>query len=99
MAEVMGGLHVSFNFKIFKKLEDLDLSQRTADLLRGEKIKYVGDLVQKTETEILAIPTLEREALDEIKEVLAQLGLHLNMELPGWPPDRLDELAKQFANY
>jgi DNA-directed RNA polymerase subunit alpha len=57
-------------------------------------MKYVGDLVQKTEAEILGIPYLGQDALHEIKEALAQIGLHLNMDVPGWPPDDIEDLAK-----
>ena len=90
---------ITINSGIFKKIETLELSLHTVGYLRNENMKYVGDLVQKTEAEILCIPGLRRDALDEIKEALAQLGLHLNMDVPGWPPDNVEELAKRFVDY
>jgi DNA-directed RNA polymerase subunit alpha len=56
---------------------------------------YIGDLVQKTEADMLRTPNFGRKSLNEIKEVLAQMGLHLGMEIPNWPPENIEELAKR----
>src|SRR4030095_7450891 len=60
---------------------------------------YIGDLVQKTEAEMLRTQNFGRKSLNEIKEVLAQMGLHLGMEVPGWPPENIEELAKRFEDH
>ncbi len=70
---------------------------RSGCCLKNDNIRYVGDLVQKTEAEMLRTPNFGRKSLNEIKEVLAQMGLHLGMEVPGWPPDNIDDLAEAYA--
>ena len=72
---------------------------RSANCLKNDNIVYIGDLVQKSEAEMLRTPNFGRKSLNEIKEVLAQMGLHLGMEVPGWPPDNIDELAKRFEDH
>ena len=57
-----------------------------------------GDLIQKTEAEMLRTPNFGRKSLNEIKEVLASMGLHLGMEVPNWPPDNIEELAKRYED-
>jgi hypothetical protein len=86
-----------FNPKFLIKVEDLELSIRTANCLKNETIIYVGELVQKTDAELLRTPNFGRKPLFEIREVLAQLRLHLGMEAPGWPPTNLDQLAEAYA--
>jgi hypothetical protein len=81
---------------MFKKVVELDVSPRTAACLRNDNIIYIGDLVQKAEGEMLYMPNFGRRSLNEIKEVLAQMGLHLGMELPGWPPNDIENLARRF---
>lgn len=66
-------------------VEDLELSVRSANCLKNDNIVYVGELVQRTEAEMLRTPNFGRRSLNEIKEALAQLGLHLGMELSNWP--------------
>src|SRR5438552_2724056 len=61
----------------------------------NDNIVYIGDLVQKTEAEMLRTPNFGRKSLNEIKEVLANMGLHLGMEIPAWPPENIEELAKR----
>ena len=56
---------------------------------------YIGDLVQKTESEMLRTPNFGRKSLNEIKEVLSQMGLSLGMEVTGWPPENIEEMAKK----
>ena len=75
------------------------LSVRSANCLKNDNIVYIGDLVQKTEAEMLRTPNFGRKSLNEIKEVLAQMGLHLGMEVPGWPPENIEELAKRFEDH
>jgi DNA-directed RNA polymerase alpha subunit len=65
-------------------IDELELSVRTANCLRNDKIVYIGQLVQKSEAEMLRTPNFGRKSLNEIKEVLAQMGLHLGMEIPHW---------------
>ena len=63
--------------------------------LKNDNIVYIGDLVQKTEAEMLRTPNFGRKSLNEIKEVLAKMGIHLGMETPGWPPENIEELIKK----
>ena len=84
---------------LLKKVDELELSVRSANCLKNDNIVYIGDLVQKTEAEMLRTPNFGRKSLNEIKEVLAQMGLHLGMEVPGWPPKNIDELAKRFEDH
>ncbi|PPR66491.1 MAG: DNA-directed RNA polymerase subunit alpha, partial [Alphaproteobacteria bacterium MarineAlpha1_Bin1] len=75
--------------------DELELSVRSANCLKNDNIIYIGDLVQKTESEMLRTPNFGRKSLNEIKEVLTQMGLHLGMEVVEWPPENIDDLAKQ----
>jgi len=84
-----------FNPNLLRKVDELELSVRAANCLKNDNIVYIGDLVQKTEAEMLRTPNFGRKSLNEIKEVLAQMGLHLGMEVPGWPPDNIEELARK----
>jgi DNA-directed RNA polymerase subunit alpha len=84
---------------LLKKVDELELSVRSANCLKNDNIVYIGDLVQKTEAEMLRTPNFGRKSLNEIKEVLAQMGLHLGMEVPGWPPENIEELAKRFEDH
>jgi len=83
------------NRYLLKKVDELELSVRSANCLKNDNIIYIGDLVQKTEAEMLRTPNFGRKSLNEIKEVLAGMGLHLGMEIPGWPPDNIEEMAKR----
>jgi hypothetical protein len=71
---------------IFMRVEELEVSVRSFNCLRNDEIVYVGELVQKSEAEMLRVPNYGRKSLNEIKEVLAQMGLHLDMIIPCWPP-------------
>src|SRR5260221_306371 len=90
---------LAFNPAFLKKVDELELSVRSANCLKNDNIVYIGDLVQKSEAEMLRTPNFGRKSLNEIKEVLAQMGLHLGMEVPGWPPENIDELAKRFEDH
>jgi DNA-directed RNA polymerase subunit alpha len=84
-----------FNKNLLRKVDELELSVRSANCLKNDNIIYIGDLVLKTEAEMLRTPNFGRKSLNEIKEVLAQMGLHLGMEIPNWPPENIEELAKK----
>ncbi len=84
-----------FNPALLKKVDELELSVRSANCLKNDNIVYIGDLIQKTEAEMLRTPNFGRKSLNEIKEVLAGMGLHLGMDVPGWPPEDIESLAKR----
>jgi len=84
-----------FNRNLLRKVEELELSVRSANCLKNDNIIYIGDLVQKTEAEMLRTPNFGRKSLNEIKEVLAQMGLHLGMHIQNWPPENIEDLAKK----
>ncbi len=89
---------LEFNAALLKKVDELELSVRSANCLKNDNIVYIGDLIQKSEGEMLRTPNFGRKSLNEIKEVLAQMGLHLGMEVPNWPPENIDDLAKRFED-
>ena len=84
-----------FDRNLLRKVDELELSVRSANCLKNDNIVYIGDLVQKTEAEMLRTPNFGRKSLNEIKEVLAKMGIHLGMETPGWPPENIEELIKK----
>jgi DNA-directed RNA polymerase subunit alpha len=84
-----------FNRYMLRKVDELELSVRSANCLKNDNIVYIGDLVQKSESEMLRTPNFGRKSLNEIKEVLSQMGLHLGMEINNWPPEDIEELAKK----
>jgi DNA-directed RNA polymerase subunit alpha len=84
-----------FNRNLLRKVDELELSVRSANCLKNDNIVYIGDLVQKSEAEMLRTPNFGRKSLNEIKEVLATMGLHLGMEIPNWPPENIEDLAKR----
>ena len=86
---------VPFNRNLLRKVDELELSVRSANCLKNDNIVYIGDLVQKSEAEMLRTPNFGRKSLNEIKEVLSQMGLHLGMEIPNWPPENIEDLAKK----
>ena len=87
-----------FSPNLLKKVEELELSVRSANCLKNDNIIYIGDLVQKTESEMLRTPNFGRKSLNEIKEVLQQMELSLGISVPDWPPENIEELAKQFED-
>ena len=86
---------LSFNPNLLKKVEELELSVRSANCLKNDNIIYIGDLVQKSESEMLRTPNFGRKSLNEIKEVLTGMSLYLGMEIPNWPPDNIAEMSKK----
>jgi DNA-directed RNA polymerase subunit alpha len=79
--------------ELLRPVDDLELTVRSANCLKAENIYYIGDLIQRTETELLKTPNLGRKSLNEIKEVLASRGLSLGMRLENWPPVGLEKLG------
>src|SRR5690348_15230197 len=83
---------------LLRPVDDLELTVRSANCLKAENIYYIGDLIQRTETELLKTPNLGRKSLNEIKEVLASRGLTLGMKLESWPPANLDKSKKESSH-
>jgi len=77
---------------LLRPVDDLELTVRSANCLKAENIYYIGDLIQRSETELLKTPNLGRKSLNEIKEVLASRGLTLGMKLENWPPAGLEKV-------
>lgn len=84
-----------FNKNLLRKVEELELSVRSANCLKNDNIVYIGDLVQKSENDMLRTPNFGRKSLNEIKEVLGTMGLHLGMQVECWPPENIDELIRK----
>jgi DNA-directed RNA polymerase subunit alpha len=89
------GREPAFNPNLLRKVDELELSVRSANCLKNDNIIYIGDLVQKTEAEMLRTPNFGRKSLNEIKEVLSHMNLHLGMQIPDWPPENIEEMAKR----
>ena len=87
-----------FNRNLLRKVDELELSVRSANCLKNDNIIYIGDLVQKSEADMLRTPNFGRKSLNEIKEVLSQMGLHLGLEIAAWPPENIEELAKRLED-
>ncbi|MGC9270991.1 DNA-directed RNA polymerase subunit alpha [Acidiphilium sp.] len=84
-----------FNPNLLRKVDELELSVRSANCLKNDNIVYIGDLVQKSEQEMLRTPNFGRKSLNEIKEVLTAMGLGLGMLVPDWPPENIEDLVKR----
>ena len=84
-----------FDSNLLKKVDELELSVRSANCLKNDNIVYIGDLIQKTETEMLRTPNFGRKSLNEIKEVLGRLNLELGQKVVGWPPENIEEMARR----
>ena len=84
-----------FNKNLLRKVDELELSVRSMNCLKNDNIIYIGDLVQKSEGEMLRTPNFGRKSLNEIKEVLNGMSLYLGMEIPNWPPDNIAEMSKK----
>ena len=81
----------TFDPILLRPVDELELTVRSANCLKAENIYYIGDLIQRTENELLKTPNLGRKSLNEIKEVLASRGLTLGMKLENWPPAGLEK--------
>ena len=88
-----------FNRNLLKKVDELELSVRSMNCLKNDNIIYIGDLVQKTEPEMLRTPNFGRKSLNEIEEVLSSMSLYLGMEIPNWPPDNIALLSKKLEEH
>lgn len=86
---------VPFNINLLRKVDELELSVRAANCLKNDNILFIGDLCQKSESEMLRTPNFGRKSLNEIKEVLETMELSLGMDLPDWPPENLEALVKR----
>ena len=83
---------------MLRKVDELELSVRSANCLKNDNILYIGDLVLKTENEMLRTPNFGRKSLNEIREVLSEMGLGLGMHIDNWPPENIENLAKQIED-
>lgn len=92
-SEVRGDL--PFNRNLLRKVDELELSVRSANCLKNENIVYIGDLVQKSENDLLRTPNFGRKSLNEIREVLGRMGLELGIPVEGWPPENIEDLARK----
>ncbi len=89
---------LAFDRNLLKKVDELELSVRSQNCLKNDNIVYIGDLVRKSEGEMLKTPNFGRKSLNEIKEVLASMGLRFGMDVDGWPPENIEDLAKRFED-
>lgn len=87
-----------FDPKLLKHVDELELSVRANNCLKNDHINYLGELVQKTEIDMLKTPNFGRKSLNEIKAQLEAMGFSLGMEVPGWPPENIGQLAKKYEN-
>ncbi len=87
-----------FSAALLKKVDELELSVRSANCLKNDNIVYIGDLILKSENEMLRTPNFGRKSLNEIKEVLGEMGLHLGMDVPNWPPENIEEMARSLED-
>lgn len=87
-----------FNPVLLKKVDELELSVRSQNCLKNDNIIYIGDLVSKTEAEMLKTPNFGRKSLNEIKEILSSFGLKFGMDVDGWPPENLEILSKKYED-
>ena len=89
---------LQFDPKLLKRVDELELSVRANNCLKNDKINWLGELVQKTEADMLKTPNFGRKSLNEIKIQLEAMGFGLGMEVPGWPPENIAELAKKYED-
>lgn len=87
-----------FDPKLLKHVDELELSVRANNCLKNDKINWLGELVQKTEADMLKTPNFGRKSLNEIKVQLEAMGLGLGMDVPGWPPENISELSKKYED-
>lgn len=85
-----------FSPYLLKKVDELELSVRSANCLKNDNIVYIGDLVQKSESEMLKTPNFGRKSLNEIKDVLGNMGLKFGMDIAEWPPESIEDLARKY---
>ena len=90
---------LQFDPNLLRKVDELELSVRSQNCLKNDNIVYIGDLVIKTENEMLKTPNFGRKSLNEIKEVLSSMSLNFGMNITEWPPEKIEELAKKYENH
>lgn len=90
---------LDFSPELLKKVEELELSVRSTNCLKNDNIVYIGDLILKSEQDMLRTANFGRKSLGEIKNVLQRMGLHLGMEVKGWPPENIEELVRKHEDY
>lgn len=93
-----GAKELGYDPVLLRKVDELELSVRSHNCLKNEDITYIGDLVQRTESEMLRTANFGRKSLNEIRAVLNNFGLSLGMEVPNWPPKDIEELAKKHTD-
>ncbi|MDG1437022.1 MAG: DNA-directed RNA polymerase subunit alpha [Rickettsiaceae bacterium] len=89
---------LEYNPILLKNVDELELSVRSRNCLQNDNIVYIGDLVNKTESEMLRTQNFGRKSLNEIKEVLSKFNLKFGMEISGWPPENIEDLAKKYED-
>lgn len=89
---------LKFDPNLLRKVDELELSVRSQNCLKNDNIVYIGDLVIKSENEMLKTPNFGRKSLNEIKDVLSSMNLNFGMTIPEWPPEKIEELAKKYEN-
>ncbi|XVN43998.1 MAG: DNA-directed RNA polymerase subunit alpha [Rickettsia hoogstraalii] len=87
-----------FSPYLLKRVDELELSVRSANCLKNDNIIYIGDLVKRTESDMLRTPNFGRKSLNEIKEILAKFNLRFGMDVPDWPPENIQELSKRYED-
>lgn len=87
-----------FSPYLLKRVDELELSVRSANCLKNDNIIYIGDLVKRTESDMLRTPNFGRKSLNEIKEILAKFNLRFSMDVPDWPPENIQELSKRYED-
>ncbi|OHC74594.1 MAG: DNA-directed RNA polymerase subunit alpha [Rhodospirillales bacterium RIFCSPLOWO2_12_FULL_58_28] len=97
-ADMEERIDLPFNRNLLRKVDELELSVRSANCLKNDNIVYIGDLVRKTEADMLRTPNFGRKSLNEIKEVLTHMALHLGMDIPAWPPENIEDMAKKLED-
>ncbi len=86
----------SFRKDLLRRIDELELSVRSSNCLKNDNIIYIGDLVKRTEADMMKTPNFGKKSLDEIRAVLGSLGLSFGMDVPDWPPENLEELARKY---
>ncbi len=87
-----------FDKNLLKKVDELEFSVRSANCLKNDNIIYIGDLVQRSESDMLKTPNFGRKSLNEIREILGKMNLYLGMQVDSWPPTNIEELAKKYED-
>ena len=85
---------IPFDPNLLKKVSDLELSVRSHNCLKNDNITYIGDLVVRSESQMLKTPNFGKKSLNEIKELLDQMGLKFGMDIENWPPENIEELIE-----